>query len=216
MSKSKWLRWAGFIAFTGSIAAIFLCVWGLPLRFPSEPHRAIGKLMARKCLSLLGPGGKVHLIVRDTKAFEQPAADQQETAFEHEIKSSGSSVDSVVRLQLDPLRPLEIPPGDLFELMRKASPASVIVSFMGPPFLSADQIRRLGPVHCKVVAFCPGEIYKQTNLRGLFEAGLLHAAIVGKPPSKSVPSTSRNLESFYSSIDSGNLSELPNREARTL
>ncbi|MDB6037558.1 MAG: hypothetical protein JWM99_1399, partial [Verrucomicrobiales bacterium] len=155
-------------------------------------------------------------IVRDTKAFEQPAADLQEEAFDREIRNSGSTIASVTRLQLDPLRPLEIPPGDLFQLMRKANPSSVIVSFMGAPFLPADQLRNLGPVHCKIVAFCPGEIYKQTNLKGLFEAGLLHSAVVSKPSSRSLQPANGNLESLYLSIDLANLADLPTREASAL
>jgi hypothetical protein len=216
MFKSKRLRLVGSVAIFVSIASIFLSISGLPLSFPSEPHRSIGKLMARKCLLLLGPGGQIHLIVRDTKAFEQPAAEEQEKAFEREIRSSGATIASVTRLQLDPLRPLEIPPGDLFQLMRKASPSSVIVSFMGAPFLPADQLRNLGPVHCKIAAFCPGEIYKQTNLKGLFEAGLLHSAVVSKPPSRSLQPANRNFDNLYLSIDSGNLADLPTRDAGAL
>ncbi|MDB6039512.1 MAG: hypothetical protein JWM99_3353 [Verrucomicrobiales bacterium] len=216
MSKSTRLRLVGLAAIFGSIASIFLSISGFPLSFPSEPHRSIGKLMARKCLSLLGPGGQIHLIVRDTKAFEQPAADLQEEAFDREIRNSGSTIASVTRLQLNPLRPLEIPPGDLFQLIRKASPSSVIVSFMGAPFLPADQLRNLGPAHCKIVAFCPGEIYKQTNLKGLFEAGLLHSAVISKPPSRSLQPANRNFENLYRSIDSGNLADLPTREASAL
>ncbi len=203
-----------------SLFAIWLSLRGLPLHFSSEPHRTIGRIMAQKAASLLGSGGEIIVFARDTLTFPQPAADSQLASFTRELKNSNLHIASLKRLQLDPLRQMELPSGDLFELMKRANPASVIVSFMGPPFLTREQLARLGPIHCKMVAFCPGEIYNQADLRGLFQTGLLHGAIIGRPQSKSIPvreqGTAATFENLYLDITEANLVDLPNRGEKTL
>jgi len=210
---------AGIVIAT-SLLAVLLTAWGLPPHFPSEPHKTIGRIMAQKAASLLGPGGEIIVFARDTFAFPQPAADFQLASFARELKKSSLQIGSIKRLQSDPLRQMELPSGDLFELMRRANPASVIVSFMGPPFLTREQLAKLGPVHCKMIAFCPGEIYNQTDLRALFESGLLQGAIVGRPQAR--PAQPRDqviptaFERLYLDIKGSNLAELPTRGDRPL
>jgi hypothetical protein len=116
-------------------------------------------------------------------------------------------------IQVDPLRPVAVPPGDFFELIRRSSAEHVLVSLLGPPLLTEEQRNRLGRVKPKIVAFCSGSVAENIHLRQLFDAGLLHAAIVNKPPSataignhQSVPDT---FDQLYLAVRAANLSTLP-------
>lgn len=149
---------------------------------PDRPaHAALGKVIARETLQWLKPGGTVTAIIRDTEAFRHPESDAQYRGFESALQRAGATVSTLRALQVDPLRQLEVPPGDFVELVRKASAGSVVVSFMGPPVLDSDQRERLGAVKAAVIAFCPGAIPRRADLRELFEAGLLRAAMVESP-----------------------------------
>ena len=89
---------------------------------------------------------------------------------------------TVKPIQLDPLRPVEVPPGDFYETIRRAKPNHVIVSLLGPPVLEPEQRAKLGSVKPKIVAFCTGSLAEQVDLRELIRSGLVHAAIVNKQP----------------------------------
>jgi hypothetical protein len=93
---------------------------------------------------------------------------------------AGVTVANTHLIQTAPLRPAEVPPGDFFEILRKAPPGHVIVSLLGPPLLTEEQRLKLGKIQPKVVAFCSGNLRDRIDLRQLFEAGLLHSAIVNR------------------------------------
>jgi hypothetical protein len=84
-------------------------------------------------------------------------------------------------LQVDPLRPLELPSGDFVELLRRGVAGDVIVSFMGPPLLSDEQRAAVAGSKAKVIAFCPGGFSDFVDLKKLAEQGLLHVAIISRP-----------------------------------
>ncbi len=141
----------------------------------------MGSALARQAAALLGPGGSITLLTRDTTSFPQPAFEIARAAFEREIQKSGAVLQPVRALEEDPLRPPQVPPGDFFELIRRVHPGDVIVSFLGPPLLLEEQRSELGPVKPKVVAFCPGDLPRQIDLRLLASHGLLHAAVLSRP-----------------------------------
>jgi hypothetical protein len=144
-----------------------------------EPYEAAGMTLAKQALALLQPGGQITVIVRDTATFPNPASDVQLSSFKKAIRPR-ATIGSVVALQVDPLRPVEVPPGDFFELIRKTPKGSVIVSFMGPPLLNAEQRTHLREIQPAIVAFCSGNLCRQVDLRELFIQGLLHAAVVSR------------------------------------
>jgi len=142
---------------------------------------SVGTVMAEQALGLLRPGGVITVVARDTATFMNPASSYQLAAFQKVIKRAHAPVISVHTLQLDPLRPVEVPPGDFLEMLRNAPPGSVIVSFMGPPLLSEVQRSQLGEVRSSVVAFCSGSLPQRVDLRALFDQHLLAAAVVSRP-----------------------------------
>ncbi len=147
-------------------------------RIDRKLHSAIGKALAREALSLSGQGGQITVIARDTEAFRQPAMDVLLESFRREIRRAGVAIAATHLIELDPLRPVEVPPGDFFELIRRSPRERVIVSFLGPPLLLEEQRIQLGRVQPKIVAFCSGSLVENMDLRRFFDAGLLHAAVV--------------------------------------
>ncbi len=186
---------AGLVA-VGAWTAMILALPGvLGPRLDSRPHEAAGWMMARQALGLLKPGGKITVITRDTAAFKNPAVDIQLASFKRTLRQAHTTIAAVRALQIDPLKPVEVPPGDFLELIRHTPGESVIVSFMGPPLLSEAQARQCGASKPGVVAFCSGSLPDQVDLRWLFERGLLQAAVVTRPnPAASQP---RDLQGWF-------------------
>jgi hypothetical protein len=162
-----------------------------------QPHQAAGWTMARQTLSLLKPGGQVMVITRDTTEFKNPATDIQLASFKKEMRRAKVSISAVQALQTDPLRPMEVPSGDFMEWIHKSPGGSVIVSFMGPPVLSAPQRKQLGEIKPAIVAFCPGGWPDRISLRSLFEQGLLHAAIVSRRSQPSSSATPQSMQAWF-------------------
>lgn len=143
------------------------------------PER-IGREMAADTLRLRSASGRVHVFARDTSEFPQVAMDTAVKAFESELARAGVKVEGVRRFQVDPLRMVQVPPGDFHEALRRGKAGDVIVSFMGPPLLTDEQRASLREIQAKVVAFCPGYLPRYINLAGLAERGLLHGGVVAR------------------------------------
>jgi hypothetical protein len=163
-----------------AVVILFVVCSHLPPRLDENIPAKIGESLAVEAVSLLRPGGRITIITRDTQAFPQPALDVSLKSFYNEVHRTGASVASVHRLQLDPLRPVEVPPGDFYEFIRRLPPENVIVSFLGPPVLTEEQKARLGEMKPKIVAFCSGNLSEVIDPSHLFSAGLLHVAMVSR------------------------------------
>ena len=188
---------AGMVALGACAAMYFTAPGGWPPRIEAKPHAASGWVLAQQALSLLGPGGQITVITRDTASFKNPALDIQRDSFTKAIRQARAPIASIQALALDPLRPVEVPAGDFFELIRTAPAGSVIVSFMGPPLLTDAQRRQLKEIKPRIVAFCSGSISDRVDLRGLFNQGLLHAAVVSRRNAGPASSRSRNRMEWF-------------------
>jgi len=203
---------AGVIALSSVMAMAITLRGGLSPEVERQPHQAAGWAMAKQALSLLKPGGQVMLITRDTAEFKSPATDVLLAGFKKELRKAGKSIDVVQTLQVDPLRPMEVPPGDFLEWIRKSPSGSVIVSFMGPPLLSEAQRKQLREIKPAIVAFCPGGFPDRINLRAVFDQGLLHAAIVSRRDSSSSAVKPRSTQAWFDQhfavVTAANVSEM--------
>ena len=204
------------ILITGAaLAAMVVSLFEFGPHVDRDLHRVIGKALAKEALSVLKPGGKISVIARDIATFRHPGMEILLNSFTREVRRAGAVVASTHFVQVDPLRPVEVPPGDFFELIRRASENQVIVSFMGPPVLNEEQRNQLGRIKPKIVAFCSGNLAESVDLHRLFEAGLLHAAIVNRlfPPAKADPPAKNPLtfDQLYLIVTARNLSQLPSR-----
>jgi len=218
MGQNVHNRWKAVL---GSVALGVILVgagpwipWGLPA-VDRGLHRSVGSTLGKQALSLVGSGGRVLILTRDTETFAQPALDATVSALRQELDRGGVTAVSELKLQVDPLRPAEVPSGDFFDQIRKAKEGDVIVSLLGPPFLDEEQWKRLGKIKPKMVALCSGNLVRTVDLRRFFEAGHLHAGVVSHPASfgggqdgtKTVVPAS--FDQLYLAVGAGNLAKLP-------
>ncbi len=169
--------------FTTIAAWLFLCLslhGGLGPRVDAGPYETTGRLMAQQALALLEPGGQITIITRDTKTFQNPASDIQLASFRKTIDQAHAGIESVHELQVDPLRPIAVPSSEFCETIRNTPQGSVIVSFMGPPWLTEAERARLGEIQPAIVAFCSGNMPELVDFRSLFEQRLLSVAVVDR------------------------------------
>ena len=189
---------AGLVTLGAAAIGCLILRGGLPPRLDARPHEAAGWYMAQQTLRHLQPGGQVILIARDTTAFKNPATEVQLASFRKVLRKARVTVGSIQSLQVDPLRPLEVPPGDFQELIRKAPKGSVIVSLMGPPpLLSSVQRQHLGETRPAIVAFCPGSVPERVNLPDLFEQGLLQTAVISRRNPSASAATPKSLQGWF-------------------
>jgi hypothetical protein len=162
-----------------AIGIVAFSAWILPPGFNASVYPDVGRVLAQQALAGLPKGGEIVVIARDTQAYPQPAMEIALRALQKEASRAGATV-TIKAIQLDPLRPAEVPPGDFYEAIRRAKPNQVIVSLLGPPVLEPEQRAKLGATKPKIVAFCTGSLSAQTDLPDLFQNGLLYAAIVNR------------------------------------
>lgn len=198
---------------SAALAIIVLSSCEFAPRVDRKLHAEIGRALAREALSLLGQGGQITLITRDTEAFRQPALDVLLDSFKREVRRAQAVIAGTQLIQADPLRPVEVPSGDYFELIRRSSGEHVIVSLLGPPLLTEEQRSKLGRVKPKIVAFCSGGLAENIDLPRLLEAGLLHSAVVSRPVSQIAvtnPSkTPNSFEQLYTTVRAPTSSNAP-------
>jgi hypothetical protein len=173
---------------------------------PALP-RAAGAALARQALSCLKPGGQIMVITRDTDAFQNPASDFLLAGFERELRQAHAGINTLQRLQTDPLRLVEVPSGDFQNWIHHAAAGDVIVSFMGPPLLTPEQRRQLGEIQPAVMAFCPGNWPERVDLRPLFAAGLLRAAVVARPNPTRAASNSGQFDQNFTVVTQANVDD---------
>ena len=207
----------GTLAASATLAAwvvIFLSLHGgFGPRIDSRPHEATGWVMAQEALARLQPSGQITVIARDTSTFKNPATDIQMASFRKALGKAHTAMPSVHALQVDPLRPVEVPAGDFYGIMKNTPKGSVIVSFMGPPMLTESQCAQLGENKPAVVAFCAGSLPELVDLKLLFQQGVLQAAVVDRPGDRAPGPRRSNLracfDQSYQVITATNLADLP-------
>src|SRR6185295_4482876 len=143
MGNKKIVGTVAVVVILAALGSLYITLIGLPPRVDVRPHEALGEAMAQETRKLVGSGGRIHLIRRDTALYPNPAADAQMRAFHRELRKAGASVATTIVIKKDPLSLLSVPPGDFYKILEKSSEADVIASFMGPPMLTTDQLAKL-------------------------------------------------------------------------
>jgi hypothetical protein len=177
-----------------------------------RPHRTLGEILAAEAVGALAPDGRLIVVAREVAEFEVPAAEAQLMAFLRSVKKAGRSVAIERHVKVDPLRPLAVPSGDFFDLIRQAKENDVVVSFLGPPALSDEQVGKLGDKRPRILAVCPGAMPARIDLRKIFQQKLLVMAVVSRPEAPAVLSPGGGQAAFdqmFKVIHPDNLAELP-------
>ena len=213
LGKSKAVGVVAALTALGAWSCLYFSLYGLPPRLDARPQEALGEVVARETLKLLSPGGHIILVTRDTVTFENPAVDAQIKSFQRTLARGGAQVTATNLIKLDPLRLATVPAGDFFQILKKASEADVIVSFLGPPALSPEQRAKLDEKKPKVIAVCTGGIPGQMNLKRIFEENLLQVAVISRANATARAPASDNAQAWfdhlYALVTPTNLSELP-------
>jgi hypothetical protein len=213
MTKERIKQIAAGSVIAGAALAIYLELRIPTPPFQAEPHQALGQVAAEEALKLAPGQGRVVVFARDQKTFKSPAAAAQLAGFADALARAGRKIAATNLLAVDPLRIANVPPGGFLERLQRGAEGDVIVSFLGPPLLTDDQLRRLGQKRVNVVAVCSGDLPRQVDLRRLFEQKLLHAAIITRlaPLPKPVPGAAPRawFDSLFQVILPGNLDDLP-------
>jgi len=218
MRNSPTLNFLSVVVTAGSILAIwFITAPGVSNR-DARIHTEIGRALAQEAIKLASPNAQFTLLLRDPEAFVQPATRRALEGFNKELSQARRAGAILHTLQVDPLRPVQVPGGDFQELIRKGAPGDVIVSLMGPPILSDEKRIALGIVKPKIVAFCPGGIAEQVDLKLLHDQGLLHAAVISRlstGPGALTPSARRDVfDDLYLRASTTDLANRPSISSR--
>jgi hypothetical protein len=200
-------------------AVVFFSVCPMSPHFDNGPHRALGQVLGEETLKLRDSTSRLIVITRDTAEFEAPAITAQLDGFQRTLRKGSAKITTTHLLKVDPLRVVGVAPGDFFELLRKSADNDVIVSFLGPPSLSDDQIARLGTGRPRVLAVCSGSMPQQIDLRKIFSQKLLHLAVISRPDATRAASGSGTAQGgfdrVFKLITPANLADLaPLGEAR--
>lgn len=212
MQKQRLKSWSAGLAIAVSMTIFYFRIVERSPDFEARPNRALGEALAEQALQNVGSGGRITLIAPDTSVFQNPAVNYQLEAFYRALRKAKQTVSATNLLKLDPIR-LPRVPQELFEILRKQPEADVVVSWLGPMTLNADQKARLPRKHPRVVAICSGWMPHQINLKLLFDDGLLDVAILSRPTPSSVLPKTDDLKDwfahFFQIVTPKNISDLP-------
>lgn len=205
------MNWAAGVVILAAAGWLCLFLFPSPPPIDPRPHQGLGAAMAAEALKLMEPDARLIVITRDQESFVLPATAVQLESFLKAIKAAGKSPHTIRAMKVDPLRVVAVPPGDFFDMLRQGRENDVIVSFLGPPTLNADQMARLGARRSRVVALCSGAMPARVDLKRLFEQKLLHAAIISRPDAPAQASAGNPdaaFEQFFKVVTAANLSDL--------
>lgn len=180
------------------------------------PHEAIGQVAAEEALKLVGSGGRITLILRDTQTAKSPATDTQLRALSDTLAKQHLRINITNSMKVDPLRVPSVPPGDFLQILKRGAEGDVIISLLGPPVLTDQQSAKLDAKGPKVIAMCSGAAARQVDVRALFQRNLLSVAIVNRAaPSVPAPGDSPRavFDRQYQVVTSANVAEWADAKA---
>lgn len=205
------------LATVGILVALVMLYLGMAPRPPKmnrKAHQEFGKVLAEQAVKLLGSGGKVSIISRDTSLFENPVNDYQLEGLYEGLRKAKVTIVSTNFIKQDPERFPRVPPSDFAKVLRRSAEVDVVVSFLGPPVLPPEDRAGLTDKNARVIAVCSGGMPRRINLKELFTQNLLQAAIISRPnPEPGTPETDNPrswFDRYYQVITPANAAELPN------
>jgi len=200
-AKQKLIVAACLVAILASAAWIYQFEFRTP-EANAPLHQAVGLALADETARIIGHHGNIVIVTMDSR--NSPELKLQITAFEKDIKLIGgiTTKDKVV---LDPGENPKFRPGSglsakrLLKIARKHPGADAIVSFVGVPELSDQDLAQLKTTP-KLIA----ETHSPEKLVNLLQKKLLVAAIVPRfefpAPGPRKPETSRQWFDHYFQI----------------
>ena len=208
----KWITAAGLLAvIAGASLWIYFHHFAAP-QFNVTLHKAVGRVMAEETARLLNRHGKLVLIAIETPAGSELQIQLKE--FEKALKAfSGMAIAKNYTLETDKKPKYGVGSGlsarRFIRIVNKNTTADAIVSFVGAPDLSDDEMRQL-EAKPKFIA----EARSAEKLKKLFDKQVLHAAVVSRfqfpSPVEGKPSSPRQwFDKRFQIITTENAASLP-------
>src|SRR5258706_6760041 len=179
-------------------------------------HTGVGVVMADETAALLGKRGQIVIVAMDTS--KAPELKPQIEAFLRQLKkNSAITVKEQVTLDTEGKSNYGAGMGlssrRFLRLVKKQATVDAIVSFVGAPRMSDEEIAQLGTIP----KFIP-ECRSPDKIKRLFEKDVMHVAIVSRfefpAPGKHSPrKPSQWFEKRYQVVTKKNSSDLPGHTA---
>jgi hypothetical protein len=200
-SRSRWIVLAAVLAIVLSGIWIYRFEFTSPeLNLPL--HQSIGSVMAEETFRQVGHLGKIAIVTMDTR--RAPELKVQQDAFQKRLKLLGS-VTIADKVILDPGENPKYRPGAglsakrFLKIARKHAGVDAIVSFVGAPELSEEELKQLKGSP-KFIA----ETHSPERLVNLLDKKLLMSAVVPRyefpAPGPRQPQTARQWFDHYFQI----------------
>jgi hypothetical protein len=172
---------------------------GKSAKVESGPYLALGEVAAKATAGLLEGSGKIVLLVNEDDNNAATAVGKAIAAFRETIKkSSGVQIIATEAIKpnlaapmLSGLEPLPAP--KFLELVSKYASADALVSFVGMPRLTAEQIAGLPAQRPKVVA----AVTYNPPMKIMFEQRVLYLAIVSQAAAVSAAKPLRSSAEWF-------------------
>jgi hypothetical protein len=165
------------------VASIILVIYLIFSSGPSSasvaPFAALGEVTAQETAKLLDNKGSIVVVTRDTSQYPVPGLEVQLKAFQRTVKQRGLTVAATeaARGETD-FNDTGLLRSDFYlSLLSKYSDAAAIVSFVGPPALSTQQIKALPQKIPKLIVVSLADV---PLLNRFLRDGVVQVAIVGR------------------------------------
>ncbi len=211
-AMKKWITVATLLTvIAGASLWIYFHHFAAP-QFNVSLHKAVGRVLAEETARLVNRHGKLVLIAMETSAGSE--LEMQLKEFERAIKAfNGISIAKNYALETDKKPKYGVGSGlsarRFVRIVNKNTTADAIVSFVGAPDLSDDEIRQLQAKPKFIV-----EARSAEKLKKLFDKQVLHAAVVSRfqfpAPVEGKPRTPREwFDKRFQIITTENAASLP-------
>jgi hypothetical protein len=186
------------VGILGASISLFFTLRNRPSSASMGPFVALGEVTAQETAKLLGNKGHIIVVRRDTSQYPAPEFEEQLKAFQRTIRQQPDLTLAATETAFDAhITDGRLHPDFYLNLLQKYPDAAAIVSFVGPPALSAQQIKDLPQKIPKFIAVS----LQDAPLSRLFLSSVIQVAIVKRPPGprsgKKPASTRETFDQFY-------------------
>jgi ABC-type sugar transport system substrate-binding protein len=164
------------------------------------PLAALGEVTAQETAKLLDNKGSIVVVTRDTSQYPAPEFEVRLKAFQRTAKQHGLTLAATeaARGETDFTDDGLLRSDFYLNLLKKYPDAAAIVSFVGPPALSSQQIRALPQKISKLIVVSLADV---SLLNRLLRSGVIQVAIVNRtgpaPQSGKKPASTRETFDLY-------------------
>jgi len=186
---------ASLLMAVGVVLVLASAGCGRTAKIERGPYEALGEVAAKATSRLLGDKGKIVLLVSEADNNASTALGMAVQTFNDTLKHAGgvqvTATETIKPAAAIPVSGAEpLTPAKLAELLAKHVTADALVSFVGVPRLTPEQMRQLPQPQPKVVAV----VTFNPPTKAMFAQGVLHLAVLAEPAvdaAKRTPATTQ-------------------------